>query len=130
SRSEQQLFAEADLVFGTSERLRARAAVHARAVHIVPSGVSLDRFETARDTERAQPADVASLERPVIGYVGGLHQWIDQELLAGVAQRMPHASFAMIGPAQGDISRLSRCPNVHLLGAKTHVEVPDYIKAF
>jgi len=130
SRSERRLFRDADVVFVTSEKLRERAAVHSRNVHIVPSGVSLDRFEDARDHVREQPADIQPLRRPVIGYVGGLHQWIDQGLIASVAERMSQASFAFVGPPQGDVTTLSRCANVHLLGAKPHDQIPDYIKTF
>ena len=130
TRSERQLFAEADLVFVTSEGLRERAAGYARAVHIVPSGVSLGRFEEARDRPGPDPRDVASLKRPIAGYVGGLHQWVDQELIAGVADKIPDVTFAFVGPAQTDVTVLGRCPNVHLLGSKPHETIPDYVKAF
>lgn len=130
SRSERRLFREADLVFVTSEKLRERAAALSQSVHIVPSGVSVGRFEEARDGTRPPPGDMQPLARPVIGYVGGLHQWVDQRLVAGVARRMAHASFAFVGPPQSDVSELTRCPNVHLLGAKPHEQIPDYIKSF
>jgi uncharacterized SAM-binding protein YcdF (DUF218 family)/glycosyltransferase involved in cell wall biosynthesis len=130
TRSERQLLQEADLVFVTSERLRERAALYASKVHIVPSGVSLDRFEDARDHVRARPDDIDRLPRPVVGYVGGLHQWVDQDLIARVADDMPDASFALIGPTQTDVSLLTRRSNVHLLGPKSHEVIPDYIKCF
>ena len=62
--------------------------------------------------------------------MGGLHQWVDQELLAGVAGRLPEATFVLVGPAQTDISRLSRCPNIRLLGQRPHDELPRYTKGF
>jgi uncharacterized SAM-binding protein YcdF (DUF218 family)/glycosyltransferase involved in cell wall biosynthesis len=130
SRSERQLFAEADLVFVTSEKLRERAALSARAVHIVPSGVSLGRFEEARDETRPPPPEMPPLGRPVIGYIGGLHQWVDQNLIAGTADRLPNASFVLVGPEQSNVAALRRHPNVHLLGLRSHEVVPDYIKAF
>ena len=128
--SEHQVMREADLVFTTSEKLKEHAAEHARAVHLFPFGVSLQRFEAARDADEPPPAALAALARPVIGYLGGLHQWVDQELIASAAQRMPGASFALVGPEQTDVSALRACPNVHLLGARPHHEVPKYVKAF
>jgi uncharacterized SAM-binding protein YcdF (DUF218 family)/glycosyltransferase involved in cell wall biosynthesis len=130
THSERQLFAEADIVFVTSERLRERAAEDARAVHVVPSGVSLGPFEEARDASRPPPPDIDRLRKPIVGYVGGLHQWVDQDLLARAAEQLPDASFALIGPVQTDLARFDRCPNVHLLGAKRHEDIPDYLKAF
>src|SRR5262249_3289949 len=67
--SEEQLFREADLVFVTSERLRERAARFSDRVHVFPFGVSLERFEAVRRHHEAAPDDVASLARPVVGYV-------------------------------------------------------------
>jgi len=66
----------------------------------------------------------------VVGYVGGVHQWVDQQLLVDVARRMPQASFVLVGPQQTDTSVLEACPNVHLLGKRTHQEVPHYLKSF
>ena len=128
--SEERLFKDADLVFVTSERLRERAARLSGHVHLFPFGVSLERFDAVRRGTEPAPADLQALKRPVVGYVGGLHQWVDQELLAAVATAMPDATFAFVGPEQTDVSTLRRCPNVQLLGTRTHDELPKYVKAF
>lgn len=130
SKPEVQLFRRADLVFVTSEKLRARAAQFARRVHLFPFGVSYGKFERVREGSDEIPADLKELPHPVAGYVGGVHQWVDQDLIAETAARLPEMSFALVGPPQVDVSRLARCPNVHLLGARPHDEVPRYIKGF
>ncbi|HYB95510.1 MAG TPA: ElyC/SanA/YdcF family protein [Vicinamibacterales bacterium] len=126
--SEEKLFSIADLVFVTSEKLRARAAKYSQRVHLFPSGVNIEAFAQADQVET--PADVRSLPRPIAGYVGGLHQWVDQALLAAAAQRLPDASFVLIGPEQVDVSALRRHRNVHLLGQRPHAELAGYIAAF
>ena len=128
--SEEQLFREADLVFVTSEQLRQRAARFSSRVHLFPFGVSLEGFERVRESNDALPEDVASIRRPIVGYVGGLHQWVDCDLLCEVAQGMPDASIVLVGPEQADMSALRRFSNVHLLGKKAHSDVPRYVKAF
>jgi uncharacterized SAM-binding protein YcdF (DUF218 family)/glycosyltransferase involved in cell wall biosynthesis len=128
--SEDGLLQDADLVFVTSERLRARAAAFNTRVHLFPFGVSLERFEAVRLAAGAPPDDVGTMKRPIVGYVGGLHQWIDQDLLAAVAARMPDATFALVGPEQTDVSKLRAVANVHLLGMRQHSELPRYVKAF
>jgi uncharacterized SAM-binding protein YcdF (DUF218 family)/glycosyltransferase involved in cell wall biosynthesis len=128
--SEERLFREADLVFVTSERLRERAARCSDRVHVFPFGVSLERFDEARRANQAVPADLRSLKRPVIGYVGGLHQWVDQDLVAAAAADMPDATFAFVGPEQTDVSTLRRCPNIRLFGMREHDELPNYVKGF
>jgi uncharacterized SAM-binding protein YcdF (DUF218 family)/glycosyltransferase involved in cell wall biosynthesis len=128
--SEERLFAQADLVFVTSERLRERAARYRSDVHLFPFGVNLERFEEVRRAPDNPPDDLRSLVRPVIGYVGGLHQWVDQPLLAGVATQLPEMSFALVGPPQTDVSALERCANVTLFGQRAHQELPRYVKEF
>ena len=128
--SEVALFLTADLVFVTSEKLRQRAAMHSDHVHLFPFGVKFDAFARVREEAAAPPADVAQLRRPVAGYVGGLHQWVDQDLVAAVAVRLPEFSIALVGPEQSDVSALRAAPNIVLLGLKPHAELPRYVKAF
>jgi uncharacterized SAM-binding protein YcdF (DUF218 family)/glycosyltransferase involved in cell wall biosynthesis len=128
--SEERLFKEADLVFVTSEKLRQRAARISSRVHLFPFGVSFERFELVRNGHEEAPADLSSIKHPIVGYMGGLHQWVDQDLLADVATRMPDVNFVLVGPAQTDVSRLEQCPNVHLMGQRPHPDVPKYVKAF
>jgi uncharacterized SAM-binding protein YcdF (DUF218 family)/glycosyltransferase involved in cell wall biosynthesis len=128
--SEEKLFRTADLVFVTSERLRERAARFSRNVHLFPFGVNLERFEQARQTDGPPPPELQALGRPIVGYVGGLHRWVDQELLVDVAARLPQATFALVGPVQTDVSALERCPNMRLVGQRPHAELPQYIKRF
>jgi glycosyltransferase involved in cell wall biosynthesis/uncharacterized SAM-binding protein YcdF (DUF218 family) len=130
TRSEQQLFRDADLVFVTSEKLRERAARLSNRVHWFPFGVSFERFRRAHEAADETPGDFRDLPRPVVGYVGGLHQWVDQDLVVEAARRMPEASFVLVGPPQTDVSKLQACANIHLLGKKSHAELPRYIKGF
>ena len=128
--SEQELFKSADLVFTTSEKLRARAAQFSDRVHLFPFAVNMGTFEKVRDAAAPPPDDIATLPRPIAGYVGGLHQWVDQDLLAAVAERMPDVTFALVGPPQVDVSRLERVKNIRLFGQRQHGELPGYVKNF
>jgi uncharacterized SAM-binding protein YcdF (DUF218 family)/glycosyltransferase involved in cell wall biosynthesis len=128
--SENRLFAEADLVFVTSERLRERAARSGRHVDLFPFGVKFEAFEAVRESGEPPPAEVRDLPRPIVGYVGGIHRWVDQELLAETAARLPDASFVLVGPLQTETARLAARPNVHLLGGRRHEDVPRYVGAF
>ena len=130
SRSESQLFRRADLVFVTSQKLLERARRWSERVHLFPFGVDFEIFERIRRESNGAPADLQALPRPIIGYIGGLHQWVDQSLLATVIARLPQASFVFIGPNQTDISQLTGFPNVRFLGARSHEEIPRYIKGF
>lgn len=127
-KSEEALLTEADLVFVTSENLRERASRFSNRVHLFPFAVSYQKFDRVRETPGGLPADVRDLPRPVVGYIGGIHQWIDFDLVRRVALALPEASFVFVGPEQADTSAISALPNVHLLGQRPHDDVPRYLK--
>ena len=128
--SEQALFRDADLVFVTSQKLRDRAQQQRPDVHLFPFAVNLAGFEKVRNTDAPMPEDLAGLRRPVAGYVGGLHQWLDQDLIVAAAKRLPDVTFALVGPAQVDVSKLQNVANIHLFGQRDHADVPRYVKGF
>ena len=129
-QTEHRLFAQADLVFVTSKRLQERVLQFREQVEVFPFGVNFAPFEAARVSDESGPDDLDGLARPVVGYIGGLHRWVDQELIVGVAQRLSAGTVVLVGPAQCDVSRLEREPNVRLLGSRTHAQLPGYIKGF
>lgn len=126
---EDLLFSQADLVLVTSESIRERAVVHAKHVYVFPSGVNFALFDTARE-RAAVPDDLASLQRPIVGYVGALSGVMDQDLMLKMATHMPSVTFALVGPQYTGISRLEACSNIKLFGARPHDEIPAYIKGF
>jgi len=129
-RSEEQLLRQADLVFVTSAALRERVARFTDRVHLFPFGVKYQAFEEVRVADDGIPRELQALPRPVAGYVGGVHRWVDQDLLATVAESLPDVSFVLVGPEQTDVSTLRRPPNVHFIGARPHPDVPRFIKGF
>lgn len=130
AESEQRLLQMADLVFATSSRLVDRARRQNPRVHRMPAGVAFERFEEVRLSDSAPPDDLRALPRPIVGYVGGVNQRIDEELVVEVARRLPSFSFVFVGPTRGDMSAIRRCANVHLLGPRPHDQIPHYIKGF
>jgi glycosyltransferase involved in cell wall biosynthesis len=128
--SEARLLRAADVVLVTTEALAARARRFRACVHIFPFGVRYADFARVRDGARPAPADVRDLPRPLVGYVGGLNDKLDQALVAGVAAALPEATFVLVGPLETRVSALRACANVRLLGPRPHEVVPDYLKAF
>ncbi|MDQ3810225.1 MAG: glycosyltransferase, partial [Chloroflexota bacterium] len=67
--------------------------------------------------------------RPLIGFVGGLSQWVDLELMAYLARARPSWSFALIGPVTIDTRPVQERPNVHVLGPRPYATVPSFLAA-
>jgi glycosyltransferase involved in cell wall biosynthesis len=121
--SERALIEQADLVFATSHALQERALRYRPDVHRIPPGVSLAAFTAPTP---GPPPDLAAIPRPRALYVGGIHKWMDFDLLAGVARAAPDIHIVLVGPFQTAAPGL-HLPNVHFLGRKPHAELPAYI---
>ncbi|MDA2915342.1 YdcF family protein [Nitrospinae bacterium AH_259_B05_G02_I21] len=127
---EERLLKKADLAFVTSHKLKEHCERHNSRVTFFPFGVSLGKFERVRGEATVEPVDMKAISRPRVGYVGGLHKWVDQELLATVARAYPDYSFIFVGPEQTAVDSLKALDNTHFLGPKPHDEVPVYVKYF
>ncbi|MGH7899900.1 MAG: glycosyltransferase [Candidatus Binatia bacterium] len=127
---EEEVLRRSDLVFASAEKLADHCRPFNAETHVVPTGVSLEKFRSAIEGRSAEPADLSGLRRPLIGYVGGLRRCVDQRLLEVSSARMPQATFVLVGPEQAPVDALKRLANVTLLGAKPHEEIPDYVRQF
>jgi glycosyltransferase involved in cell wall biosynthesis len=128
---ETKLLKRADLVIASAENLlKAKAQVNPRCV-LVRHGVDFRHFRRALSNDTQLPAELSRLPRPVIGYFGLIaSDWVDVPLLVRVAQAFPQASLVMLGKITMDVSALETLPNVHLLGRKPYVMLPEYCKGF
>ena len=130
-RIEPEVIRASDLVFVNSQNRMAYCRQFSEAVVEIPMGVSAEVFEEAKRTTLERPDDLKGLPRPIIGYVGGIRQSIDQPLVGRLAQELPDCTLAFVGPAiQTDHGRLKSYANVRFLGIKDHREMPRYIHAF
>ena len=125
--TEDVLIREADVVFAHSKTLYDRCSRLTDHVYVFQYGFNRQIFASA--TGRP-PADLMSIRRPILGYVGGIHQHVDQELLERVATAHPDKSLVLVGPLQVDVTRLRQFSNVHFLGQKRYEELPNYIRHF
>ncbi|MBN1586505.1 MAG: YdcF family protein [Candidatus Omnitrophica bacterium] len=129
---EKRMLQRADLVFVTSTALGKYCEQYAKEVHKFPFGVHLERFVAQSKQQEKAPSEARELSTTtkVAGYVGGLHQWMDLDLLSEVIEAQPDVRFVFVGPVQTDVSMLKKYPNVRLLGMKPHEELPHYISTF
>lgn len=129
-RMEDELLAECDVVFTNGETLRERYADRHPCVSVQPFGADTRIFDPSR--ELAEPADLAALPHPRVGYVGALHRHVAVPWLVQALKAMPEVPFVFVGPPQPDtsIDLLVAQPNAHFLGSKGHADLPAYLAAF
>ena len=128
--AENETIERADVVVTTSDQLLATRSVKRPDAVLVRHGVDFDHFARAWRQTLDLPMDIAEIPRPIFGYFGLIHHWVDQDLLSKVARARPYYSFVIIGDCQVDVSALRRTPNVVLLGRRDYQHLPAYCAAF
>ncbi|GAB3510603.1 glycosyltransferase family protein [Emticicia fontis] len=119
---------EADAVFGNSAYLTDYSLKYNPRSLDIGQGCETDIYDAF--SEKTEPADLASIEHPRIGYVGFLtHERLDIQLLEQIAEARKDWQIVLIGPEDPvfEKSRLHEIPNVHFLGSKKTTELPAYM---
>ena len=127
---ERELLQDADAVAYVSHQLMAdeRALVGGTAIFL-GHGVDVDHF--VRRPHEEWPDDLAHVQRPIVGFFGGLDDYVvDFDLIVKLADSMTEGTVLLIGDATCDISALTSHPRVSWLGARPYADIPAYGSAF
>jgi glycosyltransferase involved in cell wall biosynthesis len=96
----------------------------------VAHGVDHGYFSRVLSEEVRPAEDIKHLKRPIIGFFGLIHEWIDLDLIEKIAASHPDWSVALIGKVSVSVERFSAYDNVHFLGRKPYDRLINYCKAF
>jgi len=134
-RLEQELLRASDVVFVTAEGLLESKKQHNPNVFFLPNGVDTEIFRRALKEETEVARETEALPRPILGFVGSIHSWMDFDLLFRVATANSEASIVLVGPIGRDVSpaqirKTRTIKNIHLLGYKKAELIPHYVKSF
>jgi glycosyltransferase involved in cell wall biosynthesis len=128
---ERYLMSRADVVFTGGYKLSQSKSKHHGNVHFFGCGVDVAHFATARSADLEVPREIATLDKPVIGYYGVIDERIDYDLLRAVAESIPEAVLVMVGPVvKVDPNELPQAQNIRWLGQRQYAELPAHVKGF
>ena len=130
SQAFNRLARECDVVLVASRHLRDLLHPVNASTYYISQGVDYNHFAQAQQSDLALPEDLRAIAPPRIGYVGGLDQAPDYELLRYVIGRRPDWQFVLIGPYSGEAAEVLPLPNVRWLGWRDYKLVPAYLKGF
>jgi glycosyltransferase involved in cell wall biosynthesis len=134
ARVEATVLDGVDLVIVASPELLQAKQGPGRELLVLENGVEPGEYADARRSGN-EPADLARVQAPRIGYSGLIGKRLDLELIHDVAVRRPDSSVVLIGKVderecEDALAGLRRLPNVHFLGEKPATEVASYIAGF
>jgi len=128
-RYEEMVLKAADVVFVMSKNMAQKFSVFNKQITCVPMGVDTDRFLNT-GAILSKPSEMEHIKTPIIGYVGGIRDSVDQELVVFLAKQLSDFTFVFVGPIQTDIAYMKKYKNIIFTGQKSHNELSRYIKYF
>lgn len=130
--TERELLELCDVVFANCTELAYRFSRWNQNAHVFAPGVNLSSFAVNNgvENEDTDPLAALKLPRPRIGYIGGLHRFVDYELIRTMAEAKPEWSWVLVGAAQVGLERVRNLPNVYLAGQQPHQRLAGYLKSF
>jgi len=127
-QKENKLLHRADVVFVVSEKLLATKAPLNANTHFIPHGVNQALFRQALADTYPVAAELQTLPRPIIGCLGNIYDYFDQEFVAASARLRPQWSFVIVGKIMTDVGLLRAEPNLHLIGSVPYERLPEFCK--
>lgn len=130
---ERKLVMEADIVFVTAKGLLSKRRRLSPNTFYLPNGVDVQHFSQAQNRDLKIPSEISKLLRPILGFVGGIYEWVDLDLIEYLAKQKHQYSIVILGPVgkRVNVSNLSmKYRNVYFLGRKKLKDLPAYIKGF
>lgn len=135
AQSEMELVGMCSSVLTICNDLTNRYKSQGAQVYTIPYGVDLSAFQH-RDKADA-PASITGLfssikaeKRPIIGYVGAFHRYMDVKLLAECAKLRKDWFWVFVGPIDESAENLKNLPNVLFTGPQQHKNLAHFIEDF
>jgi len=126
AKEEENLITSSSLVVATSRRLLKKISkISDNCIHI-PNGVDFEHFNKALKIKE-KPKDIQHLQHPIVGFIGGVYDWIDIDLLCKLADSHPDYSILLVGPVDYGRDKMKRRHNITMIGTKKYDIVPYYL---
>lgn len=127
---EIRLMQKSDIVFATADHLYRDKVQFNTNTYLVEHGVDHEHFSQALGANLPIPSDIREVKKPILGFFGLIHEWIDLDLIEHVARAKPEWSIIMIGKSSVDVKRFQQYTSIHFLGQKQYESLASYCSAF
>lgn len=129
SAMDREITMKSDIVFACNQSLvEARRPLNQR-IFLSPHGVDTELFSRAAHVDTAEPEQLQSAARPIIGFWGLLDDRVDFSILNDIATLRPNWTILLVGRIAVDVTALRKLRNVLCVGSKPYSELPHWAKA-
>lgn len=123
---EKALLRDADLTIATSAWLQQLIAPSAQRCAVIRNAGDFFQFSDVPTRVFRDPSG-----RKILGYMGAIAEWFDQDLIEAMAKRFPKCLILLIGnDTAGAQQRLKRFSNIQFIGEVAYSDLPYYVHSF
>lgn len=117
---EAKLINKADGIIITNENLRTKAKN--KPVFLVGNGVDITSLK------KSKPIREISSDRPRVGYIGGMYEWVNLPLVEKAVKGYPELDFIFVGPTNKNdqVNNLKKYPNFKYFPEVPWQEIGQY----
>jgi glycosyltransferase involved in cell wall biosynthesis len=123
---EGRVLKKVDVVFAASEQLASQKRDWQAPSYGIWNAIDTGAFDHV--PPKGSLDDVDRIPGPRVVFVGVIEDWVDLEVLASAATELSHVSFLVVGFARVDSRAIRGMPNVHFLGRRDRLLVPDILR--
>ncbi|QMU61454.1 MAG: glycosyltransferase [Gammaproteobacteria bacterium] len=127
---ENALCKKVDVVFATAYSLLESRKKYTQSCYLARHGVDYEHFSNTKHAENNPPKELLHINGPIIGFMGLVHDWVDQDLIVYLAKQRPQWSIVILGNATVNIEKLENVSNIILCGRIPYEKLPEYIQNF
>jgi len=123
--SEEAWVRTADIILTDAQSLYDEKVMVNPRTFRIPPGVDYHQFEFRQYI--SEPEELRIIPKPRLCFFGTLGWWVNYDILKQFARTHPDWTVVLIGPAKVEVSTLNEIPNIVLLSAKVHADLPAYL---
>lgn len=135
---EKEILQRADLVTVTSKQLLEMKRLSTKNIHLVLNAGDVELYQKpiSQASKEFAATALAHIAHPILGSVGALDSYkYDFDLLLTSATTHPQWQFVFVGSPVvehhiGSLKKLTKLPNVHMIGSVPREHVPAYVSYF
>ncbi|MDQ7797850.1 MAG: glycosyltransferase [Candidatus Edwardsbacteria bacterium] len=134
---DRKLAERADLIITTSVNLAGELDEFKAKVQCLPNSADYEYFSNVGTAEDISGALADKIKKPVIGYLGTIHEGLDILLISRLAEIKKEWTFMLAGPVQSvklkndpAFKIMQNMPNVVMTGWLDWTVLPSYLKLF
>lgn len=134
ARNEEEVIADADVVFVTSKNLHKLKSPLNPNTYILHNAADLSIFSETLEKEFERPKEIQNVKGRMIGFTGNMDpNRVDYPLLKKIAESHPDKTLVLVGSINNEEYKtvgLDKMPNVIMTGGKHIRELPKYLQHF